>query len=287
MDLKPATTFDEQLQKLKDRNCYVSDPVFCKKILQQISYYRFTAYFLPFRKPDGDYVAGTSFHRVYRIYEFDRKMRQVLFSAIEQVELSLRARLAYYFSHKYGPEGYMLDENYNKKHDHEKFIALFNQEIKNNKKVLFVQHHLTKYEGRFPLWVATELFSFGMLSHFYGDMKLSDQKCIAKEEYRTTPQNLRSWLRCCTDLRNICAHYGRLYFRKFSAIPATPEGFPITLDRGLFDNVMVLRFLYPDVDRWNHEVLVNIMALIEEYRGDILLSHIGFPDNWEELLRKV
>lgn len=286
VDVKPATTFDEQLELLKKRNCLIVDPVFCKEVLKKVNYYRFSAYFLPFRLEDGTYREGTSFQRVYRIYEFDRKMRRILFSAIEQVEIYLRTQLAYYHSHKYGPLGYMDAANYHKKHNHERFKQFFFDEVKHSKNVLFVKHHCEKYDGNFPIWVATELFSFGMLSYFYGDMKTSDKKALAKELYDTTYRNLDSWLRCCTDLRNICAHYGRLYYRIFTAIPATPEGFTITLGRRLFDNIEMLKFLYPDRNIWNSEVVTAITTLIEEYHGDIELNHIGFPADWEDYIKK-
>lgn len=286
MELKPATTFDEQIDLLRQRNCLINDEAFCKQVLQQINYYRFSAYFLPFRTKNGSYLEGTNFRRVYRIYEFDGKMRQVLFSAIEQVELYLRAQLAYFHAHKYGPLGYMDASNYGSKHDHQRFLKLFADEVNYNKKVPFVKHRQENYDGKFPIWVATELFTFGMLSYFYGDMQTSDKKRIAKSLYGTTYYNLDSWLRCCTDLRNICAHYGRLYYRIFSAIPATPDGFPIRLGRRLFDNIEMLSFLYPDRDKWNNEVLLSIIALIDEYSEDIELRHIGFPTNWEKLLYK-
>ena len=285
VDVKPATTFDEQLELLKKRNCLIVDPVFCKEVLKKVNYYRFSAYFLPFRLDDGTYREGTSFHRVYRIYEFDRKMRRILFSAIEQVEIYLRTQLAYYHAHKYGPLGYMDAANYHKNHDHARFEQVFSNEVKHGKNMPFVKHHYEKYDGNFPIWVATELFSFGMLSYFYGDMKTSDKKALAKELYGTTYRNLDSWLRCCTDLRNICAHYGRLYYRIFTAIPATPEGYKITLGRRLFDNIEMLKFLYPDRNIWNSEVVVAITALIEEYRGDIELNHIGFPAYWEDYIK--
>lgn len=212
-------------------------------------------------------------------------MRRVLFSAVEQIELYLRTQFAYFYAHKYGPLGYMDASNYGSKHDHARFRKLFESEVQHNKTVPFVKHHCEKYEGNFPIWVATELFSFGMLSFFYRDLKTADKKEIARDLYNTTYGNLDSWLRCCTDLRNICAHYGRLYYRVFSAVPATPKGFPVVLQRSLFDNIVMLKFLYPDRDRWNSEVLSAIIALLEEYAGDIELSHIGFPDTWEELLR--
>lgn len=81
LELKPATTFDEQIDLLRQRNCLINDEAFCKQVLRQINYYRFSAYFLPFRTKNGSYLEGTNFRRVYRIYEFDGKMRQVLFSA--------------------------------------------------------------------------------------------------------------------------------------------------------------------------------------------------------------
>lgn len=280
MDLKPATTLEQQLQKLQDRNCIIADPSFCKRVLQRVNYYRLTAYFLPFRQSDGNYINGTNFHRVYRIYEFDRKMRQILFSVIEQIEVYLRTQLSYYHGHKYGPAGYMDAANYNTKHNHLKFEDRIRAEVNHNSKVLFVKHHIQNYGGQFPVWVITELFPFGMLSYFYADMKLPDKKALATRLYGTTYGNLDSWLRCCTDLRNICAHYGRLYYRVFSAIPATPKSFGITLGRTLFDNIMVLKFLYPDQDRWNNEFLPAVTALMDEYAGDIDLSHIGFPNAW-------
>lgn len=286
MDLKSATTLEQQLQILQNRNCIVDDPAFCKNVLQQVNYYRFTAYFLPFRQKDGNYISGTSFHRVYRIYEFDRKMRQILFSVVEQIEIYLRSQFSYYHGHKYGPDGYMDAANYSNKHNHPGFEERIQTEINRNKKVLFVKHHIKNYSGRFPVWVVTELFPFGMLSYFYADMKLPDKKFLATNLYGTTSTNLDSWLRCCTDLRNICAHYGRFYYRIFSAIPATPKNLGITLGRTLFDNIMVLKFLYPDNNRWNHEFLSVMTALIDEYMDDIELSHIGFPNDWKRWLYK-
>ncbi len=53
------------------------------------------------------------------------------FGALEAIEISLKTRLAYLHGHHYGPLGY-LDQ---------------------------------KYDGRFPIWVITELFSFSLIDH--------------------------------------------------------------------------------------------------------------------------
>ena len=284
-ELKKPTTYREQLEILRARNVIVEDEPRCLDVLASINYYRFAAYFLPFKQDDDLYFPGTQFWRVYRIYEFDRKLRSILFSALEEVETSLRARFAYYHAHQYGALGYMDPQCFSERHRPDKFKDNFDREVEYNKRSLMVAHHMQRYGGKFPIWVAVELFTFGMLSHFYEDMKTSDQKRLAKELYCSIPKNIISWLRCCTDLRNICAHYGRLYYRIFTAMPAGVTAHDRQLRR-LWGAICALKSLYPDTSRWNDEVLVRIQALFDEYTEDICLAHIGFPEDWETQLYK-
>lgn len=283
--LKKPTTYQEQLDILRERKVIIDDPDYCAKVLESINYYRFTAYFLPFKKFDGNYCSGLRFKRVHRIYEFDRKLRSILFSALEEVEIYLRAKFAYYHAHQYGPEGYMCISNYSNLHQAEKFHDNLRREIASNGRAAFVMHHNERYGGHFPIWVIVELFSFGMLSRFYSDLKTPDQKQLARELYKSTPKNINSWLRCCTDLRNICAHYGRLYYRKFTAIPANVDADYRQKER-LWGAVLALKALYPNPEKWNTEMLLQLNALFDEYREDIVLWHLGFPDDWLQRLKK-
>jgi abortive infection bacteriophage resistance protein len=284
--LKPPTTYNQQIEKLRSRGCIITDEPLCLKVLSQINYYRLTAYFLPFRKPDGNYLPGTDFNNIYQIHEFDRHLRNLLFSAIEEVEIYLKAKFAYYHAHQYGATGYKDSKNYNNKHNHNSFIDKINVEINQNKKVSFVEHHLNNYGGQFPIWVITELYTFGMLSYFYGDMLTADKKKLAKSMYNTIPKHLSSWLRCCTDLRNICAHYGRLYFRIFTAVPAFEPRLSPDSERRLFGAILALKELYPDKDKWNDETYLKLVNLIKSYSYVINLTHIGFPADWELQLKK-
>lgn len=93
---KKATTYREQVEKIKQRGCCIEDVDVAVRCLESINYYRLSAYFLPFRNADGSYNAGTSFSRIVQIYEFDRLLRRSLFSALEEIEISMRARLAYF-----------------------------------------------------------------------------------------------------------------------------------------------------------------------------------------------
>lgn len=285
VQLKKPTTYQEQLDILRSRNLVIDDSAQCSTVLESISYYRFTAYLLPFKDVNDCYQEGTNFHTIYRIYEFDRKLRSALLAATEEIETYLRAKFAYFHAHKYGAEGYKNPANYSDRHQAEKFQENLEREIASNGRSAFVLHHQQHYEGHFPVWVIMELFTFGMLSRFYSDLTTADQKQLAKEIYGTIPKNVTSWLRCCTDLRNICAHYGRLYYRIFPATPANVLAGPTQIHQ-LWGAVLAVRELYPSAEKWNAEILPQLSALFDEYRNDISLRHIGFPQNWEDRLKK-
>ena len=123
-----------------------------------------------------------------------------------------------------------------------------------------------------------------MLSHFYTDMKNPDKSALALSNFSVNYQTLTSWLRCLTDLRNRCAHYSRLYFWKFSAIPKIPQGDSFIADRTLFSQIYMLKQLYPDKDSWNTDVLNPLVVLLAKYKNHIFKEHIGFPSDWESVL---
>lgn len=254
--------------------------------MRHINYYRFTAYFLPYKKNNDNYIKGTTFNNVHRTYEFDRKLRTLLFSVIEEIELMLRTQFSYYHAHKYGALGYMDECNYNNRHNHEEFLKRLDRAVEKNKNQPFVSHHIENYGGNFPLWVIIELFTMNDLSIFYSDMPAVDQKNIALNLFGTTYKILPTWLHCLTILRNYCAHYSRLYYTIFSIKPLTPLGFSYNLWKQIFDYILVLKFLYPYPEKWNIILVEPLNALLEEYSDCIKLSHIGFPENWISILKE-
>ena len=133
-EVKPHLSYEGQINKLREKGCIIDDDSFCRNVLVNIGYYRLSAYFLPFKSFDGTYMDNLSFKRVYRVYEFDRKLRNLLFSAIEVIEVSLRTRLAHFHSEKYGALGYLDASSFNSKHNADKFKLNIDREIENNKK---------------------------------------------------------------------------------------------------------------------------------------------------------
>lgn len=92
--MKSPKTFEEQMKIIKEKGFIVDNEESCIEFLKQANYYRVSAYLLPFRKRDGKYFPNINFHRIKRIYEFDSRLRGVLFNCIEKIELHLRTQLA-------------------------------------------------------------------------------------------------------------------------------------------------------------------------------------------------
>lgn len=102
---KPPLTFDQQVDRLSERGLQVPNRNLTVKILQAISYYRFSAYFLPFQKEPNKFNDGTKFEDILQLYAFDRKLRLIFLDAIEWVEVSFRTHLTYFLAHQnsFGP----------------------------------------------------------------------------------------------------------------------------------------------------------------------------------------
>lgn len=84
----------------------------------------------------------------------------------------------------------------------------------------FISHFKVNYDGfpRLPVWMATEVMSFGVLSKLFNALKNEDKREIAKI-YHLHPKTLADWLHVLTYIRNICAHHSRLWNKKLAIRP--------------------------------------------------------------------
>lgn len=281
--IKEPATYEQQIEKLRQRGICMPDG--CQSFLSQVNYYRLSGYILPFLNQDTDRCRiATTFSTIKGVYDFDTRLRSLTLLAIERVEIYIRTQLAYFHAHTYGALGYIDSANYNCKHDHISFMSHIQSSIDSNSKSPVVIHHMRVYDGKFPIWVIIDYFTVGMLSYFYADLKNHDKATIAKEMYGANYQMVESWMRCLTDLRNRCAHYSRLYYWVFSAVPFMNKS-AFAPDRTLYTQLYMLKLMYPDRAEWNARFYEPLVKLIEEYKDAIQLKHIGFPDDWRDGLR--
>ncbi|WP_415337551.1 Abi family protein, partial [Clostridium perfringens] len=228
IELKAPKTFEEQLKILKSRKMIIEDEDKALEILRRTNYYRITAYALQC-KVNNEYQ-NISFNKMYKLYEFDKRLRHLILGVLEDIEISLRTYMAYNLSLKYGAEAYKCEEIFknidllNGYYDedgkrHNGLIDEINSEKRKNRNEPFVKHHMKIYDGKFPIWAVVEIFSFGMLSKMYKNLVVAEQKAISKGCFGINNQLLESWLDTLSYIRNSCAHYGRLYNKKLPRIP--------------------------------------------------------------------
>ena len=85
---KPFKTFDEQLEILQERGLNIEDIDLATTILQHLNYYRLSGYTLTLRKNDKFYK-GTKLSDIIQIYNFDKELKYILLTHLEDIEISL------------------------------------------------------------------------------------------------------------------------------------------------------------------------------------------------------
>lgn len=292
--LKPALTYEEQVCRLKQvHNLSIADDNDAISILKKVNYYRLSGYgigLMDSRDPEK-YIDNISLDWLFSLYCFDSKFKNNLFHIIEQIEIQLRAQIAYQLAIKYGPDGYVLSNNFIQKVDkygksyHQLTLEKFQQEVKRQQRVPFVNHHIDKYGGKFPIWVAVELFTFGMLTSLYDIMQPKDQKEIS-DQYNVNTKNLKSWMLSLVEVRNICAHGTRLYNMP---LKQTPYLFKENVQyrhkvNKVFPVLLVIRRILCANEQWK-SFFREIDKTISKYDKYICFSFMGFPKNWREILQ--
>ncbi len=280
-----ALDIEDQVENLKTLGLIVNDENYAKKILCDISYFRLIkAFSLGLKERNSNYNDGITFEKIVQLYLFNSNLRQLLFPQIEIIEINLRCRLANYFSNKYGVLGYKQEENFVNSEYHQSFLEDINTEVDRNLKAPFVKNFKENYkDGEIPLYALVELFSFGTLSKFFKNMKNKDKKAISNT-FNVGYTYFESWIESIAFVRNICAHYGRLYNTKLTKTPILYKQYS---SNGIGNNrafsvLLCMKHLIKNDTKW--KIFIDTMdALIEKYEG-VDVKTMGFPMDWKKLL---
>lgn len=275
------TTFEEQAASLSERNLAIHDVNKAVNTLRRISYHRLSAYFKPFLKHGKQFKEGASFEEIVGIYEFDKRLRQLILGLLESVEIALRTHLSYFLSQKYGPLGYEDSSHFQNQAYHKSFLNQHYSVLRRNEELA----RINKHTSHFPIWEALELTSFGTLSKLYSNLKAEDKKALEKEFYNLPSGYLESWLSHLSYVRNICAHYGRLYNKPLVRKPRLfrKERQQFTNSR-IFVSLFILKKLVPR-EEWDG-FFAELEALMEGQAYEMDLKLAGFPENWLGILQK-
>lgn len=217
--IKPPIPILEQIETLKKRGLLFNDENRAAHYLSNISYYRLRAYTYPFQDNTDEnhpFIKKVSFEEIIELYVFDRQLRLLLFDGIEKIEIALRTQIIYNFSLKHGGFWHLNPNLYKDAVRFANHIDSLQKEIDRSHET-FISHYKTKYTqpSEPPSWMSLEVSSMGLLSKIFQNLLQSpEKKEIAKHFGITNSAILENWMHCFCNLRNICAHHGRIWNRR-------------------------------------------------------------------------
>lgn len=306
---KPFLTIEQQLDLISSRGLQIDDHDYAADCLKNIGYYRLSGYWYPLRESSlvetgrivGDrYREGANFSQVIDLYTYDKHLRLLMLDALERIEIALRTDITLQMG-QYSPWAYRESDKLDQKFTNDitpgftesrfsTFVSRFD-DMTNRSKSDFVDHFKRKYSDSLPIWAAVELWDFGMLSVFLSGMKYRDKRDVASR-YNIKPEIFPSWVRTLADVRNICAHHGRLWNRTLVSQPKT-SGIEINdlqhLNEGfarekIYSAVAIARHLQRILNPSSTWV-DSIISLNESFptAPGISFKQMGYPENWLEL----
>lgn len=304
---KPFLSIAQQIALLGQRGLEIGDQQLATRALEQIGYYRLSAYWYAFREirqntRTDTFLAGARLQDAVSLYIFDKKLRLLVLDAIERIEISLRTDIALTIGVNGGwahRDAQFVHPRFNRPNRRgqipfqEWMTRLDNCESRSRDE--FVTHFRTKYttERFLPIWMSVEVWELGLLSHFLGGMRHRDITAISQRYGLTDARLLPSWTRTFTFVRNVCAHHGRLWNRAMVDQPV----FPSIGDHAEFDHVVASRppqeRLYGTLVILNYLVRqlnggtewhLRVRELLDSFPASPLLSlnSAGFPPGWRQ-----
>lgn len=248
---KLAKSTPDHLQEWQQRGMMIPDINRASRYLSHISYYRLSAYTIPFQVPNTPqhtFKANVSFDDVLSLYIFDRELRLLVMDALERIEVAIRTQLCNYMALTYAndPFWYLDEKHFKHEYEHMRLLANIERQLLAEKQRLirdenaidkrthltpvqkttlkaqvrkenFLRHYISQnYQPKLlPCWMMLEMLTWGDLSHLYNGLSsMPDQKAIARG-LGSHAELLESWLKALNDVRNVCAHHGRLWNKEF------------------------------------------------------------------------
>lgn len=301
---------DEQVEILRNKGLVIKDDNYTKEILLRENYFFVSGYRHFFIDSNNvtnkskNFLPGTTFDELYGVFNFDRRMRNIMFKNILIIENNIKSIISYQLSKKYGfkDKDYLNPKNFTtdpmKSRQVNDVLDKMKRQIRvNGRKHSATLHYMSNY-GYIPMWILVKVLSFGMISELFAILKGEDKKAIANF-YDIDSDTLEIYLSLLANFRNLCAHEDVLYdHRTNRVIPNNKYHYRMDIEKkdneyiygknDLFAIVIIMKImLTPDefkllVDEIDYEI--NILdAKIDVIPLDSIFNRIGFPSNWREI----
>jgi len=288
---KPSISLEQQVELLQKRGLNINNPEKARHYLSNISFYRLRAYTYPFQDnndPGHPFKGDVSFEEIIQLYVFDRQLRLLVFDGLEKIEIALRTKIIYEFARVYGSHWHDRNELYTNQVRFTKDISKLYEEVDRSSET-FIKHYKAKYSNPEypPSWMALEVASMGLLSKLFENLnKTEPKKKVVAEFGLKNHLILESWIHAFAHLRNVCAHHGRLWNRRFTTMPKLPDDTlcPFLKNKDIHKNklytlVSCMLYMLQIISPGHH--LASRLKTLFEGCTQVDLHEMGFPKGWE------
>ena len=301
MNNQKPRSIDDQVKILRYRGMEFRDEEQAKSYLQRISYFRLKYYWIDMIDEEvDDFKEGSFFETVIERYEFDRELRQVLFKAVEMLEIGLRTKIITSISIATNSGLWYLNANlFENTNYHEDFVLDLKYEFGRSTEP-FARNYIRDHndwndvsmEGDNPdAWMILETATFGTLSKMYKNLKAQSplQASIANSFGLYSTRDFSSWLESISVLRNIIAHHSRLWYRIFSKKPVNVsrhrdkwfvQSMTENQRKRAFGVISCLLYLCNAIVP-NNTIKEDIKTLFDKY-PNIPVYMLGFSRDWND-----
>lgn len=297
---KPYLPLKDQIKHLKNKNIYIGNKAIAKRILIRVNFQRILAYRLHFLDSSKNIKPGTKLKHIYSLHEFDKGLRNLTSSMLENIELNFRRHIAYELG-SCGIHSYLDNMNFRDPFKHSILLNSIYNTIKNPKDRKIIKNHLNIYKDFLPIYKVVEILSFGELSKLFENLKSSSlgtnpitpkDKIIElyrknKKIFKLNNEILESWLRELVEVRNKCAHYDMLWNYEKNLKPLKSNKSWINGVVGLKGNRykfygVCLIFKYLSLSKAQFaNYMYSLEKLVIRYSHIITFKDLGFPNSWK------
>ena len=233
------------------------------------------------------YKSNSYFENAVDLYYFDKKLRNLIFTVVESIEIALRTKMIHHISLKYGAFWFMDPSNFKDSNIHQQCLVSIEQELARTRED-FITEHKAKYikPSMPPVWKTLEVTSFGILSKLFCNIKDSSVKKKIAREFNL-PQHivLESWVKSIVNLRNCLAHHARVWNRNFPIMPQLSGSFrgnwiynTNLLMVKLYPQLCCLEYMYQQIHA-DDVFKVQLKALLS-FNSNVDIAAMGFPVDW-------
>ena len=258
-------------------------------LLRKVSYYRMSGYWYPLLADRQNHIfkPGSTFEQARMLYDFDSRLRQLVLSYIERIEVAVRTQMAYVMSMAY--DGYWFEDVtlFSQQAQHAKALANIQDEYKRSDEQ-FVRAFRRKYSDPLPpSWITLEITSFGTMSILYQNLKPGLPKRDVAAAFGVSDTVFASWLHTLVYIRNICAHHARLWNRTLGVRPLMPRrphhvfiAQPATDTQRVYFVLAIIRY-WLNIIEPDNTLTQDLTTLLANYPV-VYPGALGFPSQWQQ-----